>query len=113
MNEEVAFLTIPRQRSAYRPVQERLQDFCDVAMPRSEQDSCAQARLCSDCFSAFCHWACPVANYIPDFNQHLARGRWQDAYRLLQSHNNFPEFTGRLCPAMCEASCVFVAAGAE
>jgi len=113
MNEEITFLTIPRQRSAYRPVQERLHDFRDVAMPRSEQDSCAQARRCSDCFSAFCHWACPVANYIPDFNRHLARGRWDDAYRLLQSRNNFPEFTGRLCPALCEASCVLVAAGAE
>lgn len=113
MKDNLAWLTIPRKKPSYRPVQERLRDFRDVTVLREEAEACTQASRCNDCFSSFCHWACPVGNYIPDFNHYLAQGQWDEAFWVLQSHNNFPEFTGRLCPALCEASCVLLGAGGD
>ncbi len=81
-------------------------DFRDVTLPRPEEDSREQASRCMDCGTPFCHWACPVGNYIPEWNDRAWGGRWGAAWDLLAASNNLPEVTGRLCPALCEASCV-------
>ncbi|MBN1586461.1 MAG: glutamate synthase subunit beta [Candidatus Omnitrophica bacterium] len=108
MREDDAFLNVKRAKGKYRPVQERVKDFRDVAVPRDEKTSQEQATRCMDCGTPFCHWACPIGNYVPDWNQELAKGNWEEAYRVLQRTNNIPEMTGRLCPALCESACVLV-----
>lgn len=106
MGDPLGFLKIPRIESGYRPVEERLNDYSEVEKSLSEGDRRLQASRCMDCGVPFCHWACPLSNIMPEWQDMLYRGRWNDAYAILNETNNFPEFTGRVCPAPCEASCV-------
>lgn len=106
MGDTKGFLKVKRQSSHYRPVEERVKDYREVAVIRPEDRSREQASRCMDCGTPFCHWACPVGNVIPEWNDLLHTGQWQRAIDLLHSTNNLPEITGRLCPALCEFSCV-------
>lgn len=105
-NNPKSFLEIMRQDSGYRPVCERVRDFREVVIPRSGEVSAMQATRCMDCGTPFCHWGCPLGNFIPEWNRLLARGKLEEAVGLLQATNVLPEITGRLCPAICEYSCV-------
>lgn len=100
------FLKIKRGHSQYRPVCERVKDYNQVFLPRSNAYSREQALRCMDCGTPFCHWGCPIGNYIPEWNEAAASGKWEEAFGLLNATNNIPEITGRLCPALCEYSCV-------
>lgn len=100
------FLHHPRRAAPTRPVAERVGDFRELALPRAPEDRRVQASRCMDCGIPFCHQGCPLGNPIPDFNDRVWRDRWQEAWALLTSTNNFPEFTGRVCPAPCESACV-------
>jgi glutamate synthase (NADPH/NADH) small chain len=106
MGDIKGFLKVKRKTAEYRPVCERIKDFCEVSLLRSDEDSQEQASRCMDCGTPFCHWGCPVGNYIPEWNDLVFRGHWQEAFKLLAATNNFPEITGRICPAQCEYSCV-------
>lgn len=106
MGEIKGFLKIKRTSSEYRPVCERVKDYCEVTLLRPDEKSQEQAARCMDCGTPFCHWGCPVGNYIPEWNDFMFQGQWKKAYQLLQETNNFPEITGRLCPAICEYACV-------
>ncbi|MDR2811116.1 MAG: glutamate synthase subunit beta [Tannerellaceae bacterium] len=106
MGNPKAFLTINRKEAGYRPVLERIEDFGEVEQTLNTEDRMLQASRCMDCGVPFCHWACPVSNAMPEWQDALYRGKWQDAYEILSRTNNFPEFTGRVCPALCEKSCV-------
>ena len=100
------FITIDRIENGYRPIQERVRDFKEVEKELPEADRKLQASRCMDCGVPFCHWGCPVGNLMPEWQDKIIQGDWQAAYEILQSTDNFPEFTGRICPALCEASCV-------
>jgi glutamate synthase (NADPH/NADH) small chain len=100
------FLEYPRETPPRRPVPERVNDWFEVYQDFSEDKVRTQAARCMDCGVPFCHTGCPVNNLIPDWNDLVFRDRWRDAVRILHSTNNFPEFTGRICPAPCEAACV-------
>ena len=89
-----------------RPVDERVNDYFEVYQPFPEEKVRTQAARCMDCGIPFCHTGCPVNNIIPDWNDLVYRDQWKEAIRVLHSTNNFPEFTGRICPAPCEAACV-------
>lgn len=106
MGDPKGFLKVKRQKSEYRPVCERLKDYKEVIVLRPEADSKSQASRCMDCGTPFCHWGCPVGNFIPEWNDLMFHGQWEKALELLSATNNFPEFTGRLCPALCEYACV-------
>lgn len=106
MGDIKGFLKVKRQVSEYRPVCERIKDFTEVTVLPKEGHSEEQASRCMDCGTAFCNWACPIGNYIPEWNDLVFRGHWQQAFRLLEATNNFPEITGRICPAPCEYACV-------
>lgn len=106
MGDPRGFLKVSRVESGYRPVEERLQDFEEVEQRLPDDQRQLQASRCMDCGVAFCHWACPVGSVIPEWQDKLFKGDWKSAYDILQKTNNFPEFTGRLCPAPCEGSCV-------
>lgn len=106
MKETKNFLKIKRNSSKERVISERLKDYKEVAKLRGKEVSCRQGLRCMDCGVPFCHWACPLGSYIPEWNQSLASGNWRKAYELLKETNNFPEITGRLCPAICEYGCV-------
>ena len=106
MGELGAFLKIERVGVPYRDPQERAQDFEEFTIRRPDEELAAQGARCMDCGVPFCHNGCPLGNLIPDWNDLVYRGRWHDAIVQLHATNNFPEFTGRLCPAPCEASCV-------
>jgi glutamate synthase (NADPH) small chain len=106
MGDIEGFLKIGRQDAEYRPVCERLRDFNQVAIIRPDAQSQEQASRCMDCGTTFCHWGCPVGNYIPEWNDLLFRGQWKKAARLLCATNNLPEITGRVCPGLCEYACV-------
>ncbi len=106
MGDVKGFLKVKRQAAKYRPVCERLKDYGEVNYLREEGSSQEQASRCMDCATPFCHWACPIGNYIPEWNDLMFRGQWKKAIELLSATNNFPEITGRLCPALCEFSCV-------
>jgi glutamate synthase (NADPH/NADH) small chain len=95
-----------REVPTRRPVEERVNDYREVYQEFPEQKLKTQAARCMDCGVPFCHTGCPVNNIIPDWNDLVYRDRWKDAIRTLHATNNFPEFTGRICPAPCEASCV-------
>jgi glutamate synthase (NADPH/NADH) small chain len=95
-----------REVPTRRPVQERVNDYFEVYQPFPEDKVRTQAARCMDCGIPFCHTGCPVNNIIPDWNDLIYRDQWQEASRVLHSTNNFPEFTGRICPAPCEAACV-------
>lgn len=106
MGDVKGFLKTARQDAGYREVCERVGDFRHVSRPRIEKQSREQASRCMDCATPFCHWACPIGNYIPEWNDHMYHGRWEKALTLLEATNSLPEITGRVCPALCEYSCV-------
>ena len=106
MGNPKAFLTIPRQEAGYRPVHDRIHDFGEVEQTLNSKDRRTQASRCMDCGVPFCHWACPLGNKPPEWNDALYKGDYELAYRLLNATNDFPEFTGRICPALCEKACV-------
>ncbi len=106
MGDSKAFLTIHRQEAGYRPVHERITDFGEVEQTLNTNDRKRQASRCMDCGVPFCHWACPLGNKQPEWQDALYRGKWQEAFEILSNTCDFPEFTGRICPALCEKSCV-------
>ena len=106
MGDERGFLKVARKNGSYRVVCERAQDFKDVSLSLPEKHSQEQASRCMDCATPFCHWACPIGNYISEWNDALYRGNWKAALALLEATNNLPEITGRVCPALCEYACV-------
>lgn len=106
MGDPKAFLTIHRKEAGYRPVHDRIHDFGEVEQTLNSSDRRFQAARCMDCGVPFCHWACPLGNRPPEWNDALYKGNWELAYRLLNATNDFPEFTGRICPALCEKACV-------
>ena len=106
MGNPKAFLEISRQEAGYRPVHDRIHDFGEVEQTLNTRERKQQASRCMDCGVPFCHWACPLGNKAPEWNEALSRGEWERAYRLLSTTNPFPEFTGRICPALCEKACV-------
>jgi glutamate synthase (NADPH/NADH) small chain len=106
MGELGGFLKIDRSNIPYRDPRERVADFEEFVVQRSEEEVAAQGARCMDCGVPFCHNGCPLGNLIPDWNDLVYRDRWADAIKQLHATNNFPEFTGRLCPAPCEAACV-------
>ena len=106
MGNPKAFLEIHRQEAGYRPIHDRIHDFGEVEQTLNTRQRLEQASRCMDCGVPFCHWACPLGNKAPEWNDALCKGDWELAYRLLTSTNPFPEFTGRICPALCEKACV-------
>lgn len=106
MGDSKAFLNIPRQEAGYRPIHERITDFSQVEQTLNSHDRKLQASRCMECGVPFCHWACPLGNKQPEFQDALCKGKWREAYQVLNETNDFPEFTGRICPALCEKSCV-------
>lgn len=106
MGNPKAFLTVHRQEAGYRPIHDRIHDFGEVEQTLNTKDRRMQASRCMDCGVPFCHWACPLGNKPPEWNDALYKGDYELAYRLLNSTNDFPEFTGRVCPALCEKACV-------
>ena len=106
MGNPKAFLTVPRKEAGYRPVHDRIHDFGEVEQTLNTRDRQEQASRCMDCGVPFCHWACPLGNKDPEWNDALYHGEWETAYKLLKKTNPFPEFTGRICPALCEKACV-------
>ena len=106
MGNPKAFLEIHRQEAGYRPIHDRIHDFGEVEQTLNTRERKLQASRCMDCGVPFCHWACPLGNKAPEWNDALYKGDWELAYRLLNSTNPFPEFTGRICPALCEKACV-------
>src|SRR5215467_4498157 len=114
MGKVTGFLEIERHDRKYTPVGERIKNFNEFVVPLTEKETRDQAARCMNCGIPYCHGTgsvapgtpgCPVNNQIPDFNDLVYQGNWEEASRNLHSTNNFPEFTGRICPAPCEASC--------
>src|SRR6187401_96407 len=114
MGKVTGFLEIEREDRDYQPVAERIKHWHEFVLPLPEKEIRDQAARCMDCGVPYCHGTsritgartgCPVNNHIPDWNDLVYRGNWDEAARNLHSTNNFPEFTGRICPAPCEASC--------
>jgi glutamate synthase (NADPH/NADH) small chain len=105
MGDPTGFLKVERQDRTYRPAEERLQHWKEFVIDRDPTTSSKQASRCMDCGIPFCHTGCPVNNLIPDWNDLVYKNDWQAAINRLHETNNFPEFTGRICPAPCEASC--------
>lgn len=106
MGDITGFLKIKKKEAGNRPVVERICDFSEVEQILNSEDRMLQAARCMDCGVPFCHWGCPVDNLIPEWNDLLFKGDWRGAYQRLSATNNFPEFTGRICPAPCEHACV-------
>jgi len=106
MGKVTGFLEYTRETPERRPAAERINDWLEIYNPFPEERIREQGARCMDCGVPFCHTGCPVTNIIPDWNDLVFRGRWKEASRVLHSTNNFPEFTGRICPAPCEAACV-------
>lgn len=106
MGNPKAFLTVPRQDAGYRPIHERIADFGEVEQTLNTSGRRLQASRCMDCGVPFCHWACPLGNRPPEFQDAIYKGEWKMAYEILTATNDFPEITGRICPALCEKSCV-------
>ncbi|HXY90217.1 MAG TPA: glutamate synthase subunit beta, partial [Xanthobacteraceae bacterium] len=105
MGKITGFLEIEQEDRHYQPVAERLKHYREFLIPLSEKEMRDQAARCMDCGIPYCHTGCPVNNQIPDWNDLVYKDEWEKAARNLHSTNNFPEFTGRVCPAPCEASC--------
>ena len=105
MGKVTGFLEIDRQERKYAPTADRVRHYNEFVIPLSEEGTRNQAARCMDCGIPYCHNGCPVNNQIPDWNDLVYNNRWEEASRNLHSTNNFPEFTGRICPAPCEASC--------
>jgi len=106
MGKTTGFLEYSRELAPRRPVTQRVNDWFEIYLDLPEETLRKQGARCMDCGVPFCQTGCPVNNLIPDWNDLVYRGRWKDAVRQLHATNNFPEFTGRICPAPCEASCV-------
>jgi glutamate synthase (NADPH) small chain len=106
MGKPTGFMELTRELPQRRPVIERVNDYFEIYLPFAEEKVRAQGARCMDCGVPFCNTGCPVNNIIPDWNDFVYRDRWRDAIRRLHATNNFPEFTGRICPAPCEAACV-------
>jgi glutamate synthase (NADPH/NADH) small chain len=106
MGKITGFLEIHRAKPPVRPIADRIRDWHEVYLPVPAADSRSQGARCMDCSIPFCHQGCPLGNLIPDWNDLVYRNRWRQAIDRLHATNNFPEFTGRLCPAPCEAACV-------
>ncbi len=105
MGDPKGFLKKKRETTGYRPIEQRIKDFREVEVPASETMTQEQGSRCMDCGVPFCHYACPVGNVIPDWNDLIFKGQWAKAVEILEASNNFPEFTGRVCPPLCEAAC--------
>jgi glutamate synthase (NADPH/NADH) small chain len=105
MGNPKGFIQIERKTAGYRPLNERIYDFGEVEQTLNEQDRKDQASRCMDCGIPFCQWGCPVMNNMPEWQDAIYRGNWKEAIELLHVTNNFPEFTGRICPAPCEHAC--------
>ncbi len=99
-------MTIPRKEAGYRLVSERIYDHAEVEQTLNREDRKQQASRCMDCGIPFCHWACPLGNKMPEWQDYIYKGDWKKGVEVLHETNNFPEFTGRICPAPCEKSCV-------
>jgi glutamate synthase (NADPH/NADH) small chain len=112
MGDPKGFMTVPRKEAGNRPVNERIFDFGEVEQTLNVADRKLQASRCMDCGIPYCHWGCPLINLIPEWQDMLFRGEWRKAIDLLHATNNFPEFTGRICPAPCEDACVLKLHGA-
>jgi glutamate synthase (NADPH/NADH) small chain len=106
MGKPTGFAEFGREPPQRRPVSERKGDYSELYLRWPENQVREQGSRCMDCAVPFCHMGCPLGNVIPEFNHQVYLGNWQQALTLLLSTNNFPEFTGRICPAPCEASCV-------
>jgi len=106
MGNPRAFINIPRKEAGYRPVNERIYDFGEVEQTLNREDRKLQASRCMDCGIPFCHWGCPLGNKMPEWQDLIYKGQWKEAVENLHETNNFPDFTGRICPAPCEKSCV-------
>jgi glutamate synthase (NADPH/NADH) small chain len=106
VGKTTGFLEYTRELPTRRPPAERIRDWFEIYQPFPEESLQSQAARCMDCGVPFCHTGCPLTNIIPDWNDLVYRGKWREAVRQLHATNNFPEFTGRICPAPCEASCV-------
>ena len=106
MPDVTGFLKIKKKEAGNRPMHERIRDYSEVEQVLNSEDRMLQASRCMDCGIPFCHWSCPVDNLIPEWNDLLYKGDWKGAYLRLIATNNFPEFTGRICPASCEHACV-------
>src|SRR4051812_12413883 len=106
MGKPTGFIEIHRKKAPTRPVAGRIHDYRAVYLPYPNEELQKQGARCMDCGIPFCHQGCPLGNIIPDWNDLVYRDRWHEAIDRLHATNNFPEFTGRLCPAPCEAACV-------
>jgi glutamate synthase (NADPH/NADH) small chain len=106
MGKPTGFLEYTRELPAKRSVEERLKDYNEFVLPFTDEKLNQQAGRCMNCGIPFCHHGCPLGNIIPEFNDAVYRQEWKEAYDILSSTNNFPEFTGRICPAPCESACV-------
>ncbi len=105
MGKATGFMEYERLERGYRPVEERVKSYDEFVLPLSDDELSRQGARCMDCGIPFCHDGCPVNNNIPDWNDLVYRGDYHQALEVLHSTNNFPEFTGRICPAPCEAAC--------
>ena len=106
MGKVTGFMEYTRELPQRRDPATRINDWLEIYQPFPEDHLRTQAARCMDCGVPFCHTGCPLTNIIPDWNDLVYRGHWKEAVRQLHATNNFPEFTGRICPAPCEASCV-------
>ena len=106
MGKDTGFKEFERVVPDYQPVEERIRHWQEFALPMAQSEVEQQGARCMNCGVPFCHSGCPLANVIPDFNDHVYQGKWERALKALYSTNNFPEFTGRVCPAPCESACV-------
>ncbi|MEE9357789.1 MAG: glutamate synthase, partial [Sedimenticolaceae bacterium] len=105
MGKPTGFMEYPRQDRSYAPVADRITHFHEFAIDLADEELGLQGARCMDCGIPFCHSGCPVDNLIPDWNDMVYRGEWREAVDMLHSTNNFPEFTGRICPAPCQEAC--------
>ena len=106
MGDPTGYVKVKRVDNIYRTSKLRVLDYAEIEEMLPADERQRQASRCMDCGIPFCHWACPVGNIIPEWQNKLFEGDLESAYQILQQTNNFPEFTGRICPAPCEASCV-------
>src|SRR5271166_972685 len=106
MGDPKGFLRVERVEEDERPIEERVKDWHELVLPANSAEVRAQASRCMECGIPFCHQGCPLGNLIPEWNDLVYRGKLDDAVRRLHATNNFPEVTGRVCPAPCEGACV-------
>jgi glutamate synthase (NADPH/NADH) small chain len=106
MGKTTGFLEYNRENESYQPTKKRIKNYKEFTIPLEEAKLKEQGARCMDCGIPFCHSGCPLGNFIPDFNDKVYKGKWKEAAEILHKTNNFPEFTGRLCPAPCEEACV-------